>query len=67
MNGMPPRGIWSDEKYRFGMIELQPVLGLVAGGWVGGGKVGGGVARMCVFGFCVCVCTPPDRVGASLG
>lgn len=37
MNGMPPRGIWSDEKYRFGMIELQPVLGLVVGGRLGGG------------------------------
>lgn len=55
MNGMPPRGIWSDEKYRFGMIELQPVLGLV----VVGGRGGGGVARMCVFGFLcerACVC-----------
>lgn len=27
LNATPLREIWSDEKYRFGMIELQPVLG----------------------------------------
>lgn len=56
VNGTLLRGIWSDEKYRFGMIELKPV-------W-GGGLPVCDFECTCV---CVCVCTLPDRVGASLG
>lgn len=55
MNGMPPRGIWSDEKYRFGMIELQPVLGLVVGGGAGEGGGWGGSLACVSLGFFVSV------------
>ena len=42
VNGMLLRGIWSDEKYGFGMIELKPVWGL----------------HICVYVcMCVCVYT----------
>lgn len=69
LNATPLRAIWSDEKYRFGMIELQPVLG-----WGAGGRLRGGVRGWCSharvsLALCACVRGPPptDRVGASLG
>lgn len=47
------RGSWSDEKYRFGMIELQPVWGLHM------------CMGLCVHACmgCVCVYTLADRMG----
>lgn len=46
LNATPLREIWSDGKYRFGMTELQPVLG-----WGGGCSL----ARVSWLFVCVCV------------